>query len=157
MAQRRSSKADKQAPKLCFHSRRSPVLCLHAAVATSQSLASEAGYRILRSGGNAADAAIAIAAALNVTEPSQTGLGGDCFALFYHAESKTVKALNGRYTEFEEKIIKSSIAKKYEWCQQQQQQQQHNGCLCPFLSTSKADTPLSSTPYSVFQDRMPLA
>ena len=71
-----------------FISRRSPVLARHGMVAASQPLASMAGVRILMQGGNAADAAIATAAALNVTEPHMTGLGGDCFALFYDAKTK---------------------------------------------------------------------
>ncbi|MEJ2759265.1 MAG: gamma-glutamyltransferase, partial [Anaerolineales bacterium] len=49
----------------------------------------------MQAGGNAADAAVATAAALNVTEPTSTGLGGDCFALFYDAKSKEIHALNG--------------------------------------------------------------
>ncbi len=64
-------------------------------VATSQPLAVAAGLEILSQGGNAADAAIATAAALNITEPTSTGLGGDCFALFYDAQSGQVSALNG--------------------------------------------------------------
>ncbi|KAI9989937.1 hypothetical protein PInf_020236 [Phytophthora infestans] len=74
---------------------RSPVYGRHGMVSCSQPLASEAGLRILKQGGNAVDAAIAIAAALNVTEPCSTGVGGDCFLLFYDAKSKQVRGLNG--------------------------------------------------------------
>lgn len=77
-----------------FCSRRSPLYCTHGCVASSQPLASEIGVRILKAGGNAADAAVAVAAALNVTEPCSTGIGGDCFCLFYDAKTKTVRGLN---------------------------------------------------------------
>ncbi|MFX0078252.1 MAG: gamma-glutamyltransferase [Candidatus Hermodarchaeota archaeon] len=77
-----------------FISYRSPVYARRGIVASSQPLASEAGLRILQVGGNAADAAVATAAALNVTEPCSTGIGGDCFCLFFDAAKKTVKGLN---------------------------------------------------------------
>ncbi|HEY3473749.1 MAG TPA: gamma-glutamyltransferase [Anaerolineales bacterium] len=80
---------------LPFHSRRSTVYSRNGIVATSQPLATAAGLEILSKGGNAADAAVAAGAALNVTEPTSTGIGGDMFALFYSAESKQVTALNG--------------------------------------------------------------
>ncbi len=78
-----------------YQSRRSPVYGRRGMVATSQPLATAAGLEALRLGGSAADAAIAAAAALNVTEPTSTGIGGDCFALYYEAASGQVHALNG--------------------------------------------------------------
>ncbi|ESK97965.1 lincomycin-condensing protein lmba [Moniliophthora roreri MCA 2997] len=78
-----------------FSSRRSVVYGTKGIVSSSQPLATEAGLEILRKGGNAADAAVATSAALNVTEPSCCGIGGDAFCLFYDAKTKQVKALNG--------------------------------------------------------------
>ncbi len=78
-----------------FNSRRSPVYGRRGMVAASQPLAVAAGLEILAAGGNAADAAVATAAALNVTEPTSTGIGGDCFALFYDAQTGHISALNG--------------------------------------------------------------
>ncbi|KAI0931898.1 hypothetical protein AcW2_000673 [Taiwanofungus camphoratus] len=78
-----------------FPSRRSQVYGTKGVVSSSQPLATEAGLEILRKGGNAADAAVATSAALNVTEPSCCGIGGDAFCLFYDSKTKTVKALNG--------------------------------------------------------------
>ncbi len=81
--------------QLEFLSRRSPVYGRGGMVATSQPLAVASGLDVLSKGGNAADAAVATAAALNVTEPTSTGLGGDCFALYYNASSGQISALNG--------------------------------------------------------------
>jgi gamma-glutamyltranspeptidase/glutathione hydrolase len=78
-----------------YISRRSPVLATGGAVASSQPLATLAGVDVLRVGGNAADAAVAVAAALNVTQPCSTGLGGDAFCLYYDAATRSVRALNG--------------------------------------------------------------
>jgi gamma-glutamyltranspeptidase / glutathione hydrolase len=73
---------------------RSVVRASQAMVATSQPLASQVGLDILKQGGNAVDAAIAMAAVLNVTEPNMTGVGGDAFAMIYSAKTRKLEALN---------------------------------------------------------------
>lgn len=73
---------------------RSIVRATHGMVATSQPLASAVGLDVLKRGGNAVDAAIAIAAVLNVTEPNMTGIGGDAFMMVYSAKTKTLTGLN---------------------------------------------------------------
>ena len=77
-----------------FNSRRSPVYGTHGMVASSQPLATMAGIEILKKGGNAADAAVAVASSLNMTEPCSTGIGGDAFCLFFDAKTKSVKGMN---------------------------------------------------------------
>lgn len=69
-----------------FDSRRSTVHSPEGIVATSQPLAATAGLTALQKGGNAFDAAVATAAALNVVEPTSTGIGGDAFALYRTAD-----------------------------------------------------------------------
>jgi gamma-glutamyltranspeptidase / glutathione hydrolase len=78
-----------------FASRRSVVHSSKGIVSSTQPLASQCGLEILRKGGNAADAAVAVAAGLNITEPGSTGIGGDMFCLFYDAKTKKVRSLNG--------------------------------------------------------------
>jgi gamma-glutamyltranspeptidase/glutathione hydrolase len=80
---------------LQFDSRRSPALSTRGMVATSATPATAAGLDVMRQGGNAADAAVAAAAALNVVEPGSTGIGGDCFALYFDARTGEVTAMNG--------------------------------------------------------------
>lgn len=82
-------------PDTTFRSRRSNVLATRGMVATSQPLAAQAGLDTLKAGGNAADAAVATAAMLNVVEPISTGIGGDCFVLYWDEESQSISALNG--------------------------------------------------------------
>ena len=74
---------------------RSPTLSKYGMVASSQPLASQIGQSILQQGGNAADACCAMNIALSVTEPMCTGMGGDCFALYYKNDDKKVYGLNG--------------------------------------------------------------
>ena len=64
-------------------------------IASGHALASEAGIRILKSGGNAIDAAVAAWAVQGLTEPEMTGLGGDMFMLIYLAKTGEVKFING--------------------------------------------------------------
>ena len=73
---------------------RSPAVGRHGMIATSQSLASAAGLRVLQEGGNAIDAAVTAAAVLAVVEPSMNGIGGDLLAIVYDAKTKRVYGLD---------------------------------------------------------------
>ncbi|KAI0912355.1 gamma-glutamyltranspeptidase [Ustulina deusta] len=78
-----------------FASRRSVVHSTKGIVACTQPLAAKCGIQVLDAGGNCVDAAVAVAAGLNMTEPCSTGIGGDMFCLFYDAATRKMSALNG--------------------------------------------------------------
>jgi len=67
-------------------------------VAAANPLAVEAGLRVLRDGGSAVDAAVAIQAVLGLVEPQSSGLGGGSFMVFYDAKTGKVTAYDGRET-----------------------------------------------------------
>lgn len=75
-------------------SHRSMIISKNGVVASSQPLAVQAGIDILKKDGNAIDAAIAVAATLNVVEPMSTGIGGDAFALIYSKKDNKLHSLN---------------------------------------------------------------
>ena len=74
---------------------RSEAVGLNGMVATSQPLGVEAGLQILRAGGNAFDAAVAVAAVMNVLEPEAAGIGGDAFITAWSAKDQKLIALDG--------------------------------------------------------------
>ena len=73
---------------------RSMVMSPGGIVATSQTLASQAGAAVLARGGNAIDAAIAANATLGVVEPQSCGMGGDLFAIYWDAKTGKLTAIN---------------------------------------------------------------
>jgi gamma-glutamyltranspeptidase/glutathione hydrolase len=74
------------------------VIALPAGVVAANPLAVDAGLAVLRAGGGAVDAAVAVQAALGLVEPQSSGLGGGAFLLYYDAKTGTVTAFDGRET-----------------------------------------------------------
>ncbi len=73
---------------------RSEVIAVHGMAATSQPLATQVCLDILKSGGNAIDAAVAGNAVLGLMEPTGNGIGGDLFAIIWHAKTGRLYGLN---------------------------------------------------------------
>ena len=76
------------------HNARSMVVTQYGIVATSHTLASQAGAEILRKGGSAVDAAIAANATIGFIEPMKNGIGGDLFAIYWDATAGKLYGLN---------------------------------------------------------------
>jgi len=70
----------------------------HDMVAAANPLAVEAGYKILREGGNAVDAVVAIQTVLNLVEPQSSGIGGGAFILFHNGRNGLLTTYDGRET-----------------------------------------------------------
>ncbi|MDN5926105.1 MAG: gamma-glutamyltransferase [Hyphomicrobiales bacterium] len=67
-------------------------------VAAANPLAAQAGLDVLREGGNAADALVAVQAVLGLVEPQSSGLGGGAFLVWYDAKAKKLTTFDGRET-----------------------------------------------------------
>ena len=75
-----------------------PVTSDNWMVAAANPLAVQAGARVLREGGSAADAMVAVQAVLGLVEPQSSGLGGGAFLVWYDAASGEITTLDGRET-----------------------------------------------------------
>ena len=78
-----------------YESNRPVVIGRNGMVCAGHPLAAQAGMAALQRGGNAVDAAIATAAALNVVEPNMSGIGGDGFIMIYNRQAGTIEVCNG--------------------------------------------------------------
>ena len=76
--------------------RAAPALAPHAMVAAANPLAANAGLKVLKAGGSAIDAAVAVQAVLGLVEPQSSGLGGGAFMVYYDAKTRKVTAYDGR-------------------------------------------------------------
>ena len=72
--------------RYAYPSRRNVVYAGRGMAASTSPIASQVGLDTMKAGGNAMDAAVAMAAVLPLTEPTSNGLGSDCFALVWSAQ-----------------------------------------------------------------------
>ena len=77
-----------------YPSRRNVVYGRHGMACTSVPLGAQIGVDVMKAGGNAVDAAVAMAAAMPLLEPTGNGLGSDCFALVWMEQEKKLYGLN---------------------------------------------------------------
>ncbi len=89
-----ASKAGERLTLAAGRAGRSVTLATHGMVATSHPLAAQIGLDVLKNGGNAVDAALAVNAALGLMEPMSCGIGGDLYALVWDAKSRKLYGLN---------------------------------------------------------------
>src|ERR1700678_3438697 len=75
-----------------------PVIEPRAMISAANPLAAAAGLKVLREGGSALDAAVAVQAVLGLVEPQSSGLGGGAFMVYYDAKTRKVTAYDGRET-----------------------------------------------------------
>lgn len=80
--------------RYAYASRRNVVYARRAMACTSVPLGAQIGLDVMKAGGNAVDAAVAMAAAMPLLEPTSNGLGSDCFALVWMEKEKRLYGLN---------------------------------------------------------------
>src|SRR5580704_11927885 len=86
--------AEYDRPAKIKHQSRSAVIASHGIVCTSQPLAAQVGLDVLKAGGTAADAAIAVDAMMGLVEPMSCGIGGDLFVIYWDNKTQKLYGLN---------------------------------------------------------------
>jgi len=91
--------ADSVAPELTTAvTQKESVIAKDYMVAAANPLAVKAGYEVLKNGGNAADALVAVQTVLGLVEPQSSGLGGGGFLVYYDAKNKKITTFDARET-----------------------------------------------------------